>query len=253
MSASHPSSAGSEFLVRSGEWFFKYRNYVFPLVLAVLFAGLDPVALAGSAAADRWLDTIGAGVCALGSAFRFWVIGLAYIKRGGLNKQVYAGRLVTTGMFGVCRNPLYVGNAAVFAGLFLIHNNPWAYVLGLAFFGFAYAGIIAAEERYLAAKFGAEYTSYCAAVPRFWPRFSHYAAAASGMRFDWRRAVLKDHGSVYVWVIVAVAIEFLEHHASADPAFPATPLWPDIAVVSTATVLLLLIRVLKKTGLLAAR
>jgi len=247
------SPASTGFLVRIGNWFFTYRNYAFPLVLALVLVGLDPVPLAGDGAADRWLDTAGVALCVLGSAFRFWVIGLAYIKRGGLNKRVYAEALVTSGMFGVCRNPLYLGNALVLIGLFLIHNNPLAYAIGAAFFGLAYAGIIAAEERYLADKFGAEYARYCAAVPRFLPRFSRYAAAAADMDFDWRRAVLKDHGSVYAWIVAAAAIELLEHVGRPDPAFAPGGWWREIAVIGSATIVLVAIRLLKKSGLLVAR
>jgi protein-S-isoprenylcysteine O-methyltransferase Ste14 len=240
-------------LIRAGNWFFKYRNYAFPAFLAAVFIGLDPAPLAGSGRADQWLDLLGVAVAALGSAFRFWVIGLAYIKRGGVNKQVFADNLVVNGMFGVCRNPLYVGNATVLAGLFLMHNNPWAYVLGAGFFGFAYAGIIAAEEAYLKAKFGAGYTRYMAEVPRLWPDFRRYAQATAGMDFDWRRALIKDYASVYAWVVVAAAIHGVEHHGRAADQFLPAPLWPNIAVVVAATVLLLVVRVAKKSGILVAR
>ena len=59
-----------------------------------------------------------------GLAVRGVVIGLAYIKRGGLNKKVYAANLVTEGMFSVCRNPLYVGNMLIYTGEFLMFGNP---------------------------------------------------------------------------------------------------------------------------------
>jgi protein-S-isoprenylcysteine O-methyltransferase Ste14 len=239
-------------LIGAGNWFFKYRNYAFPAFLAAIFLGLDPAPFMGSARADAWLDLAGVSVAALGSGFRFWVIGLAYIKRGGVNKQVFADRLVVNGMFGVCRNPLYVGNATVLLGLFLIHNNPWTYVLGAVFFGFAYAGIVAAEEQYLAAKFGGDYARYKAEVPRFWPDFRRYREATAGMAFDWRRALIKDYSSVYAWVVVAAAIGLVEHHGRTSGLFLPSPLWPNLAIISAATALVLLVRVLKKSGILAA-
>ena len=240
-------------LVRAGNWFFKYRNYAFPAFLAAVFIGLDPAPLAGSGRADQWLDVAGVAVAALGSAFRFWVIGLAYIKRGGVNKQVFADRLVVNGMFGVCRNPLYVGNATVLLGLFLLHNNPWAYALGAGFFGFAYAGIVAAEESYLKAKFGAEYARYVNEVPRFWPDFRRYRQSTEGMDFDWRRALIKDYASVYAWVVVAAAIHGVQHHGRAAALFLPAPLWPNVAVIVAATALVLVVRVAKKSGILVAR
>jgi protein-S-isoprenylcysteine O-methyltransferase Ste14 len=146
-----------------------------------------------------------------------------------------------------------VGNATVLAGLFLMHNNPWAYVLGAGFFGFAYAGIVAAEESYLKAKFGADYARYMADVPRFWPDFRRYRQSAQGMAFDWRRALIKDYSSVYAWVVVAAAIHGVEHHGRAADLFPPAPLWPNVAVIVAATALVLAVRVAKKSGILVAR
>src|SRR5678815_5444661 len=52
-----------------------------------------------------------------GQVLRAVTIGLEYIIRGGRNRQVYAEKLVTGGMFAHCRNPLYVGNFLVLVGL----------------------------------------------------------------------------------------------------------------------------------------
>lgn len=230
-------------VVAIGSWFFRYRNAAFPVVLLALFAALPPRPLLGDPALDGWMDLAGVVVALSGSGFRAWVIGLAYIKRGGVDKRVHADRLVTTGMFGVCRNPLYLGNALVLFGLFAIHNHPLVYLLGGGFFGFAYWSIVRAEERYLAARFGAAYRRYCRDVPRFVPAFGRLQAATAGTAFNWRRALAKDYGSIYAWIAAAVLLRL---HAAAPPDGPQLA-WAAAVLVSGGLTVLG-VRVLKKSG-----
>lgn len=193
-------------VVRYGNFLFRYRNGVFPAVMAGLFVLCPPRPFMGDWAADRWLDLVGLLVCLSGQGLRAVVIGLAYIKRGGVNKQIFAARLVQEGMFATSRNPLYVGNILVLVGLFLIHNNPLAYVLGGAFFLLSYHAIVAAEERYLRGQFGEAYEDYCRRVNRWLPSPSKIGPAIQGMRFNWQRLVIKEYGSFFSWLVTALLI-----------------------------------------------
>ena len=187
-------------LERAGRFLFAYRNALFPLVLVGLLGGFPLVRAFRSASVDLWVDAAGIVVAVLGQALRAAVIGLAYIRRGGRHRQVYAARLVTEGMFGHCRNPLYVGNLLVLLGLFIVHGNPWVVVLGLAFFGFAYRAIVAAEEAYLRERFGATYDTYCARVPRWLLDPRGLRQSLRGMAFDWRKVIAKEYGTIAVWI-----------------------------------------------------
>jgi len=193
-------------LERAGRFFFAYRNALFPVVLVALLGGFPPARVLGSAHADHWVDAAGIGVAALGQALRAVVIGLAYIRRGGRHGQVYAARLVTEGMFGHCRNPLYVGNLLVLLGLFLVHGHPWVVGLGLAFFAFAYRAIVAAEETYLRERFGPAYDAYCARVPRWLLDPRGLGRSLRGMTFDWRKVIAKEYGSTAVWIACVVLL-----------------------------------------------
>lgn len=199
---------GSPFpwVIAYGNWLFKYRNTAFPLVMLVLFIGFKPVLAGGTLAADHWLDLAGLLVALSGQALRAAVIGYAYIKRGGLNKQVHADKLVTEGFFAHARNPLYDGNLLILAGLFMIHNNPLVYLLGGIFFVTAYIAIIAAEETFLAKKFGEEYEDYCARVGRWLPRLDGLRETMQGMAFNWRRVILKDYASAYTWMMTVLLL-----------------------------------------------
>jgi protein-S-isoprenylcysteine O-methyltransferase Ste14 len=222
-------------LVRVGNLVFRYRNALFPAVLLLLFLGFRPQYPRGSERLDNLLDALGIAVALTGQLLRFAVIGYAYIIRGGKNRRVYAEGLVTEGFFAHSRNPLYLGNLLVLFGLFLIHNNPWVYGLGVPFFLFSYAVIVAAEEAYLRGKFGSEYDAYARAVPRWLPRLRGLRQSLGGMRFNWRRVVLKEYTSTYTWMagaIVLLAAETLAYHPYRERAGYLNTLWACLAVVT---------------------
>lgn len=234
-------------LLRCGDFFFRWRNVAFPVVLVALFLTLRPQPWLGDEARDEWLDLAGVLVACAGQGLRALVIGLAYIKRGGLNKQVYADRLVTGGMFQVCRNPLYVGNALILLGLLLIFHHPVAYAVGIAFFGFVYWSIVASEERFLRSKFGQAYAEYCARVNRFMPSLGRLPQATRGMTFNWRRVLLKDYGSAYGWVLAAILLQLYEEELRNGAGVLLHNLQPYLAEIAVATALVVLIRWLKKS------
>jgi protein-S-isoprenylcysteine O-methyltransferase Ste14 len=205
-------------LERIGGFFFRRRNLVFTLVLFGLLVGLRPVPFGGSPALDRWMDVAGFGIALLGQALRVAVIGYAYIVRGGRQGKVYADRLVTEGFFNHARNPLYLGNLLVLAGLFMIHNNPWGYLIGLPIFLFAYAAIVAAEEAYLGRQFGAEYREYCRRVPRWVPDFRGLRRTVAGMEFNWQRVLVKEYNATYTWLAAVLGIQCYE--ALLEPPSP---------------------------------
>lgn len=76
-------------------------------------------------------------------------------------------RLVTTGVFSVSRNPLYLGAACLLAGIALAANFPWVLVLLVPALVACHFVLVAPEERYLAARFGEEYREYAASVHRW--------------------------------------------------------------------------------------
>jgi protein-S-isoprenylcysteine O-methyltransferase Ste14 len=203
---------------RIGGFLFRWRNLVFTVVLCGLLVGFRPVPLAGSSRLDAWLDVAGFVIAFLGQGLRAAVIGYVYIVRGGRKGKVYADRLVTEGFFNHARNPLYLGNLLVLTGLFMIHNNPWSYVVGLPVFLFAYAAIVAAEEGYLYRQFGAEYREYCRRVARWIPDFRGLRRTVAGMQFNWQRVLVKEYSSTYTWLVAALGIQAYE--ALLEPPSP---------------------------------
>jgi protein-S-isoprenylcysteine O-methyltransferase Ste14 len=212
-------------LIRYGNFLFKYRDALFPAVLLGLFVLTRPHWPRDDARLDDWLDLAGVALALVGQALRTATVGYAYIIRGGKNRTVYAEGLVTDGLFAHCRNPLYVGNLLILAGLLVVWNNPVAYLLGMSFFVVGYAAIVAAEEAYLRGRFGAAYEAYCAAVPRWGFRVRGLADSVAGMAFNWRRVIVKEYGSAAYWVAGAFVLMLADSLAyvawRARPAYHA--------------------------------
>ncbi len=192
-----PESAGPlrAAMLGIGHFLFKYRNLLFPLLFVPLAAILPPGFLRGDSPVNAALDEVGVLVVIAGLALRALVVGLAYIKRGGKGKKVYADALVTDGIFAHSRNPLYLGNILILLGLALVHGSPWLLLVGFPFLVFCYLCITAAEEEFLARKFGPAYDAYCRSVPRFIPRIRGLGDTIRSMDFDWRRVIEKEYGT----------------------------------------------------------
>jgi len=149
-----------------GNFFFRYRNALFPLVFLLSVIVLRPKFLLGNPTVNRFVIILGVALAVFGQVFRLMTIGWEYIHRGGKDGKVYAQRLVQRGMYGITRNPMYVGNALIAVGMALSTCSPVIYGLIIPFFLFVYQAIVSAEEHYLRNKFGAEYEAYRARVNR---------------------------------------------------------------------------------------
>ncbi len=79
--------------------------------------------------------------------------------------------LVTDGIFGRLRNPMYVGVTLLLAGLAIGLASDWMLVLTIVFVLAIHFGVVKREERYLLGKFGAQYQDYMDNVPRYGWRF----------------------------------------------------------------------------------
>jgi protein-S-isoprenylcysteine O-methyltransferase Ste14 len=75
--------------------------------------------------------------------------------------------IVTTGIFGWLRNPMYVGGTAFLLGLAILLASDWMVVMTVILALVLHFGVIKREERYLEAKFGDVYRRYKETVPRY--------------------------------------------------------------------------------------
>jgi protein-S-isoprenylcysteine O-methyltransferase Ste14 len=189
-------------MIQIGNFFFKYRNLLFILLYGLLFLPSPELFTENVFQADYkiWPLFIGLFVTVLGQAIRGATIGLAYIVRGGKDKKVYAEHLVSTGIFSHCRNPLYVGNILMLLGVGILANSLIYVGIIMPLFLFIYQAIVLAEENFLRGKFGADFDAYCAKVNRWIPSLKGIRATFSSMEFNWKRWVLKEYTTQFIWL-----------------------------------------------------
>jgi protein-S-isoprenylcysteine O-methyltransferase Ste14 len=236
-------------MIPIGNFFFRYRNFLFIFLYLALFIPSPPL-FSRENFGDQyylWPVIIGLVVTISGQLIRGITIGLAYIIRGGKNKQVYAEDLVTEGMFNHCRNPLYLGNILMLAGVGILSNSLIYVAVLIPLFLFIYQAIVLAEENFLRNKFGDAYNSYSSKVNRWTPDLSGIGQTFSSMEFKWKRWILKEYNTQYVWLSGVVLVLLLTY-----PQLTAynTSYRNKLLVVLLAVLLILylFIRFLKKSG-----
>jgi len=75
--------------------------------------------------------------------------------------------LVTTGIHGWTRNPIYLGMFLVYGSVGLAARSPWILILTLPLAITIRYGVVAREEAYLERRFGGAYRAYKARVRRW--------------------------------------------------------------------------------------
>gem|GEM_PF-567678 len=183
-------------MVKLGNFFFRTRNYLFPLFYIFLFLPLPRIS-----SNYPTLFYAGLAVVLLGQLVRGLTIGLVYIIRGGKNRRIYAEGLVTDGLFGHCRNPMYVGNILLIVGMSILSNSLFAVCIMPVLFIFIYQAIVRAEEAFLEDKFGGGFLAYCGQVNRWWPRFQGMAATFKKHSFDFKNVIIKEYNTTYLWCL----------------------------------------------------
>ena len=75
--------------------------------------------------------------------------------------------LVTTGIHGWSRNPIYIGMFLLYGGIGLAARSPWILILTVPIAIIMRYGVVGREEDYLERRFGNAYRSYKARVRRW--------------------------------------------------------------------------------------
>ncbi len=151
-------------------WIFQMRSYTpLPFLLVmVIFARPTLGSLVG-----------GFAVVLLGELIRFWGVSIAGSETRTTGR-VGGTFLITNGPFAHVRNPLYLGNMLMYAGIGIMSMAlfPWLLIAAIVWFYMQYYLIVTNEEEYLRNQFGSDYVEYCRNVRRFLPRLMPYRSPA---------------------------------------------------------------------------
>lgn len=167
-----------------GGWLFRNRGWL-PVPLALVCLVPRPE-----------LRPAGLALVIVGEGLRLWAVG--HIGRRSRTRGEAVGALVDVGPYARLRNPLYVGNLALWAG-FGTFGWPAAVVV-VPLLALHYAVIVRWEERQLAAQLGEPYVDYLRRVPRWWPG----GAARPGV-WDLTEALRSERGTFAVLAVIGGA------------------------------------------------
>ncbi|MBL7192313.1 isoprenylcysteine carboxylmethyltransferase family protein [bacterium] len=149
-------------LVKIGKFFFRHRGVTpvpfWILLFAYSFFHGDKFYLF-----DIFLGIL---LIAAGESIRMFSVKYARsITR--IRSQKTGGHLITAGPFRFSRNPIYIGNGLIGAGLTMLSGIPAALPVFAALFLIQYIPIVYFEEAVLAREYGKEYHHYKNSVPRW--------------------------------------------------------------------------------------
>jgi protein-S-isoprenylcysteine O-methyltransferase Ste14 len=150
----------------SGVRVFPPAIYLGGLLIGFVVQFLWPVSLATNGGVSL-VRIAGGGLLLIGVIF-IAAAAMAFRHAGtSPNPTRPTTALTNVGPYRYSRNPMYVGLAVIQAGVALLANAVWPLVT-LPFVLFIVKRfVIDREERYLEAKFGADYRSYKSAVRRW--------------------------------------------------------------------------------------
>src|SRR5262249_6323011 len=196
---------------RLGGWLFRHRTAV-PIPFAAAILLLKPQ-IAGRGVFS--VVAVGLTLTVAGELVRLWAV--RHIGAISRTRSERLGPLIATGPFALIRNPLYVGNIALWVGFALTARLTWAALVIGVLMAAEYHAIVGWEERLLESRVGEAYHAYAARVPRWIPR---RALASAGRRvrsaqgasptlpakalYSWRQTFFSERGT-----LIAIALGYV--------------------------------------------
>jgi protein-S-isoprenylcysteine O-methyltransferase Ste14 len=155
----------------------------------------------GEAPPSTSLIVAGVVVTMLGEALRMW--GVHHIGVISRTRSDRLGPLIASGPFAILRNPLYVGNIALWVGFALTARLVWLAPIILVLLGLEYHAIVRWEEQLLESRLGDAYRDYAARVNRWLPTMSTFNRRARSERgeeilsgYSWRETFYSERGTL---------------------------------------------------------
>lgn len=148
-----------------------WRDVLFTVLVPGTVAGIVPWLIAGTTAAPSQASVLwGLPWFVLGGGVYGWCVWeFARSGRGTPAPLDPPRRLVVSGLYRYCRNPMYLGVLMVLLGWSIWSASLWVAAYGVAVAVMFHLFVVGYEEPHLRRRFGPEYTAYCAHVRRWLP------------------------------------------------------------------------------------
>jgi protein-S-isoprenylcysteine O-methyltransferase Ste14 len=144
-----------------------------------------------------------------GELLRLW--GVHHIGVISRTRAERLGPLVSSGPFAWVRNPLYLGNIAIWVGFALTARLVWLAPVILFLLGLEYHAIVRWEEELLESRLGEAYREYKSRVPRWLPRLLNRGERRErrekkekNVHRSWEAALFSERGT-----LLAIAAGYL--------------------------------------------
>ncbi len=202
-------------VTRVGGWLFRQRTWL-PLPFAALLF-LIP-APDSTSATPFWIA--GFALVLAGESLRLWSV--RHIGAISRTRSTRLGPLVAAGPFAFVRNPLYLGNVAIWTGFTVSAQLLWLAPSVIVLLALEYHAIVRWEEELLTLRLGDSYRRYLARVPRWLPTRARAAAASpeapapfatsvesatsipeGDATFSWRQTLFSERGT-----LIAIAVGY---------------------------------------------
>lgn len=141
-----------------------FAFFYFYVVFAAAFRW--PTVSTGKFFQSEAIAWVGVGLCVAGLVLLLAsIVSFGRSFRVGIDTE-RPDKLVTTGIFSISRNPIYVAFAAILTGQFLIFPN-WILLAYLAGGSWLLHRQTLREEEFMMRRYGQEFSEYCARVRRY--------------------------------------------------------------------------------------
>lgn len=240
-----------------GQFLFRWRSFL-PLVLVPLAI----IALSRGPLVDGTLSEyqkhIWLGFCMavsfLGLGIRCITIGFTAAGTSGRNTRAQKATVLnTTGLYSLVRHPLYVGNFIIVLGVAMSPMEWWLVVIVCLTYWIYIERIGAAEEAYLAEKFGSAFTEWAARTPAFLPRFDRWQSPE--LPFSLRKVMRREYHAFFLIVSAFFLVGLVSDFFQGEPIGQ----WPTddgewlLAFLVGAIVFVVLRAIKKRTTLLQVK
>jgi protein-S-isoprenylcysteine O-methyltransferase Ste14 len=130
-----------------------------------------------------WTGVIAVVLTAVSLGARVWGTGIISAATM-VSMTARSDRLVSHGIFGLVRNPLYLGDVLTFTSYALLLHPPLVPAFGI-YHLVRVLRLIAYEEQFLSVRWGTAYAAYCRRVPRLIPRLARVEPGAVSWTDGW--------------------------------------------------------------------